>query len=188
MSAHLKAFVAVLLASAVIAAIFFVFFYKPIPEVQGPSIDLVDQMRAQGIPELKALDLKGQDFKFSPLKGKIRIVNFWASWCEPCIEEVPSLMTLIQQLDGQVELIAISGDSEIGEIMSFLKSFPKLQGPHITLLWDKDKSMVQKFGVERLPETFIVGRDGKLVKKVVGSVRWDHPESIKYFKELIQTQ
>ena len=97
-------------------------------------------------------------------------------------------MTLIQQLDGQVELIAISGDSEVGEIMSFLKSFPKLQGPHITLLWDEDKSMVQKFGVERLPETFIVGRDGKLVKKVVGSVRWDHPESVKYFKELIQAQ
>ena len=156
MSAHLKALVAVFFASAVFAGIFFIFFYKPVPEVQGPSIDLVEQMRVQGIPDLKAVDLQGKDFDFAPLKGKIRIINFWASWCEPCIEEVPSLMALIQQLNGQVELVAISGDSDTTEITSFLKSFPKLQGPHITLLWDKDKSMVQKFGVERLPETFIV--------------------------------
>ncbi len=185
MSAHLKALIGVLLACAVIAGIFFAFFYEKEPAEQGPSIDLVEKMRTQSIPEMEAQDLNGKDFDFTPLKGKILIINFWASWCAPCIEEVPSLVALIAQLNGQVELVAISGDSEIGEITSFLKSFPSLQGPNITLLWDQNKVMVKRFGVERLPETFIVGRDLKLVKKVVGSVSWDHPESVTYFKELI---
>ncbi len=186
MSAHLKALFGVLLAGAILAGIFFAFLYKPKSEEAAPSIDLVEQMRVSGIPEIKAQDLTGKEFDISAFKGKILIVNFWASWCEPCVEEVPSLMSLVKQLDGQVELIAISGDSDKAEIMSFLKSFPGLQGAHITLLWDQDKSLVKNFGIERLPETFIVGRDGKLVKKVVGSVRWDHQESVTYFKELIK--
>ncbi len=187
MSAHLKALFGVLLAGAIFAGIYFASVHKAESEVPAPSMDLVEQMRASGIPEIKAPDLSGKAFEGSIFKGKILIVNFWASWCEPCIEEVPSLMSLVRQLDGQAELIAISGDSDKAEIMSFLKSFPGLQGPHITLLWDQDKSLVKKFGIERLPETFIAGRDGKLVKKVVGSVRWDHAESVSYFKELIQT-
>ena len=186
MSAHLKALMGVLLAGVILAGVFFAFFYKAQPEVQGPSIDLVEQMRLKGIPEIQASDLAGKKFDLGPLKGKILIVNFWASWCEPCIEEVPSLVSLVKQLGGQVELIAISGDSDKAEITSFLKSFPGLQGPYITLLWDQDKSLVQKFGIERLPETFIVGRDLKLVKKVVGSVHWDNADSVSYFKELIK--
>ncbi len=185
MSAHLKALMGVLLTCVVSAGIFFAFFYEKEPTAEGPSIDLVEQMRARSIPDIEVQDLNGKDFDITPLKGKILIINFWASWCEPCIEEVPSLVALIGQMNGQVELVAISGDSEIGEITSFLKSFPSLQGPNITLLWDQNKVMVKRFGVERLPETFIVGRDLKLVKKVVGSVRWDHPESVTYFKELV---
>ncbi len=186
MSAHLKALLGVLAAGLILVGVYFSFFYKARPEPQGLSIDLVEQMRAQGIPDFKITDLAGKDFDLTPLKGKILIINFWASWCEPCIEEVPSLISLVKKLDGQVELLAISGDSDKGEIVSFLKSFPDLQGDHMTLLWDQDKSVVKKFGVERLPETFIVGRDLKLVKKVVGSVRWDHAESVNFFQDLIK--
>ena len=186
MSAHLKALFGVLLAGVILAGVFFYFFYKPQPEQQVSSIDLVEKMKEQGLPEIQIPDLSGKTFDLESLKGKILIVNFWASWCEPCIEEVPSLVSLVKQLDGQVELIAISGDSDKTEILSFLKSFSSLKGPNISLLWDENKMAVKAFGVERLPETFIVGRDFKLIKKVVGSVRWDHSESVNFFKDLIK--
>jgi cytochrome c biogenesis protein CcmG/thiol:disulfide interchange protein DsbE len=185
LSAHLKAIFGVLVTLCILGAVFF-FFNRPAKVVEGPSVvDRVEKMKLEGVPLFTSHDLAGHEFNLESQKGKTLIVNFWASWCEPCVEEVPSLIALIKKLDGKVELIAVSGDSDKVEIESFLKSFPELRGPHISILWDQDKSIVQNYGVERLPETFIVGPDLKLIKKVVGSVHWDQPDSVNYFEQLV---
>lgn len=185
MAAHLKALLGVTLAILLVATAFF-FLNKPVVEVEGPPLDIIEEMKIKGVPKFKSQDLDGQGFDLENLKGKILIINFWASWCEPCVEEVPSLVSLVSKLKGKAQLIAISGDSDRKEVDSFLKAFPELKNENISLIWDEDKSLMKSYAVGRLPETFIVNQNFRLVKKVVGSVRWDHPESISYFEHLIQ--
>lgn len=182
MAAHFKALLGVVLATLILAGAFFA-FYKP-PTTQGPAISLVDKFKSEGVPPLKGATLDGVKVNLEQFKGKSIIINFWASWCEPCIEEVPSLIRLIQKTKGDVVLLAISADSARSEIEAFVKSFPGLKTENIYLLWDDQKDFMRNYGVERLPESFIVGKDLKLIRKVVGSINWDHPDTIDFFKGL----
>lgn len=151
--------------------------------VQGVAI--IDQMESNGVPGLSAVDIKGNNFSLDSMKGQVKIVNFWASWCGPCVEEFPSMIRLIKAMNGQVKLVAISGDESEDEMKIFLKSFPETENPNITVIWDKESKLSQSYNVDRLPESFIVGKDGKLVKKVVGSIDWGNKDSQGYFRELV---
>jgi thiol-disulfide isomerase/thioredoxin len=186
MSAHLKALISVLILAALLVGVGFWYQNRQAPVAEGPQINLLDKMKTEGVPVFKMQTLNGSTVDLEEFKNQVVIINFWASWCEPCVEEVPSLISLIEKLDGQVKLIAISGDSGKEEIVPFIKSFPGLNQKNISVIWDDQRTAMKQYGVERLPETFIVGKDLKLVKKVVGAVHWDHPESIQYFKNLIQ--
>jgi thiol-disulfide isomerase/thioredoxin len=113
-------------------------------------------------------------------------VNFWASWCGPCIEEVPSLIKLLKTFPNELELIAISGDSNQADIDSFMKSFPEMKTlPNIHVVWDADKSLAQKYQIFRLPESFLLDKDLKLIKKISGTIDWHTEDAIAYIKQVI---
>ena len=184
MAKYLKA----LLASLVVGLLFTYAFNEWRKATQPKSVQgvaIIDQMEANGVPGLSGVDIKGKVFSLDSMKGQIKIVNFWASWCGPCVEEFPSMIKLVKAMGGQVKLVAISGDDSEAEMKIFLKSFPDTEDPNITIIWDKESKMSQTYNVDRLPESFIVGKDGKLVKKVVGSIDWGSADSQGYFKELI---
>ncbi len=151
------------------------------------AVNLIEQMEVLGIPEFQAKSLDGVEVSSKSFSNKIVVLNFWASWCAPCLEEFPSLIKAINRLNGEAILLALSQDSEIEDIQSFIKAYPGLQNsPNIIVLTDFDHSIAQKFKADRLPESYIFGKDGKLKKKIVGTIDWSTEDAEKYLDNLIK--
>lgn len=150
-----------------------------------PTFELIKELEEKGLHNFSFTDLDGVKTEVDSFAGQVVIVNFWASWCAPCIEEVPSLIKLVEHFKGRVKLVAVSGDSELKDIEVFMKSFPELKRQNIYVVFDQDKSIMQKFGVSRLPESLIFGTSLKLEKKIVGTIDWYNPDSIAYTEELL---
>jgi len=117
-------------------------------------------------------------------KDKIVILNFWASWCEPCAEEFPSMVKLLNEFPQDIVILAISNDSTKSDIETFSKAFGLLGVDGMHLLWDKDLKAARAFEVGKLPESYIFGRDGKLLRKIVGTRDWANDDARTYFKVL----
>ena len=159
-----------------------------LPVNQSPShFKLIDDMEKNGVPDFELPRVIGEgSVKLSAERAKsIVIVNFWASWCNPCVEEFPSMMKMIDELHGDVKIIAITSEESRTDIDSFLKAFG-LPKENFEVVWDKDKSVMQKFGVEQVPESFIVGKNGKLLRKIAGTENWSTPDAIAFFKDLFE--
>lgn len=118
----------------------------------------------------------------------VKIVNFWASWCEPCVEEFSSFARLVRELDGEVSFVGVSEDKTYDEAAEFLKAFSSdFKGlKNIYFGFDKDKFFSGKYGILALPETFLVDSKGKLIRRVSGFEKWDSPSAVEYFKALVQ--
>ena len=146
----------------------------------------LDDMETKGADRFDLPTLSGKSISLSQFQGKIVILNFWASWCEPCVTEFPSMVKLINHFSGDVVMLAVSNDSSQEEISSFLNSFgQEVKSPHLTILWDKDRKVANQYQVHRLPETFILGKDLKLIRKVVGLADWYNKDTLSFFQNLI---
>lgn len=131
--------------------------------------------------DLKLVD--GKILKPSDIQNKIVIVNFWASWCAPCVEEVPSLIELTKKSKDLI-VLAISGDSKQEELMAFMKSFPGFNKEPFYQVWDNNSDFLKDFNIVKLPESYIFNRKGEMVKRVSGTINWNTPDSEEYFKSL----
>ncbi len=131
--------------------------------------------------------LSGEIYLLEKDLKPIKIINFWASWCKPCVEEFSSFARLIKQLNNQVSFIGINEDKTVDTAKEFLKAFStdfkNLKGTYFG--FDQDKTLLKKYGVLALPESFLVDPHGKLIQRVSGFENWDTPEAIKYFKNLL---
>jgi len=112
-------------------------------------------------------------------RPRIRIVNFWATWCAPCREEMPSLQALSAMLDaGHYEVIGVSVDRDLNLVREYMLkygiSFRQLSDPGMALA-------ASRLGVEAYPETFLLDEQGVVVNRVVGSQRWTDPAFIESF-------
>ena|SRR5687768_8121725 len=151
-----------------------------------PSVERLKNMETQGLPEFSSKTWTGRTFDLREYKGQVVILNFWASWCPPCIEEIPSLIKLVDHFKGRIRLVAVSGDSEKKDIEVFLKSFPTLLNPNVDIIWDQDRNLMKLFGVQTLPESFVTDTRLKLTKKIAGTINWYTPDSISYVNELLK--
>ena len=158
-----------------------------LPVNQSPAgFQLIKQMENDGVPDVALSRLDGTSLKLSDLRGKIVIVNFWASWCNPCVEEFPSLVKLVTQFKNDVVVLAVSEDETREDMTAFMKAM-KLPAPGIEIVWDEKKESMKTYGVEKIPETFLVDRNGKLIRKVLGIENWANEDAIQYFKMLTST-
>lgn len=185
MKSHLKALGIVIVIGVIGAVLFNHFVLSNLHEDTG-SQKSVELMEKDGVPDFTGKTLDGKSYQLSAMKGKVVIVNFWASWCSPCIEEVPSLIKLVNEMKGDVQLVAVSEDSSVQDIEVFLKSFPELRHKDIQIIWDGDHSLMKQFDAARLPESLVADKQMKLAKKVIGSINWSAPEAISYMKTLVQ--
>lgn len=159
---------------------FFVSSAKPIdPLASGKSPQMTTAL------PFTLRDLNGAILEPSQFKDKVLIVNFWASWCGPCIEEFPSLLKLIEAYKDKVVLLAISGDNDESAIHGFLKNY-KLEGLPIRVAWDYDGSVAKLYQTYKLPESYIFKRQNVFYRKIEGVKNWHSPAFIKTFESLVQ--
>ena len=118
-------------------------------------------------------------FKAEP--GHFVVVNFWATWCGPCIQGTPSLFRLASDHKDKITLASVSIDSGLTEVKKFLSLYPASQAANVFIIHDRGKVLAEKFGVNRYPETFIFSDKGNLVRHIPGAVDWSQPEFQQIF-------
>ncbi len=146
----------------------------------------LNEMEKSGVPDFTLKNLGGEDITLSAYKGKVVIVNFWASWCEPCVKEFPSLIRLLNQYPKEVVLLAVSADYTLEDLVGFTKAFKVSDVSNFIVMWDSKKKVAELFGTEVLPESYIIDKDGQLVRKVAGVEEWDSPMALQFFRQLIK--
>ena len=126
----------------------------------------------------------GSTLKLSDLKGKVVLLNFWATWCPPCRAEMPSMMKLNSFMAGKpFKMVAISID-EGGK--PDIDSFFKESGFFLPTYLDENGASSKSYGVTGVPETFIIDKQGLLVKKIIGGFAWDSPEAVSFIEGLMK--
>lgn len=124
----------------------------------------------QKAPDFVLEDLKGGSVSLGELRGKVVFLHFWATWCPPCLVELPGLQRFVGGLDkGQYALLAVCVDNERpARIGDFLKSW----GAEIPVYLDPGGSLARRFGTIRFPETYILDHEGSVCRKVIGAGDW----------------
>jgi peroxiredoxin len=133
-------------------------------------------------PDFQLEDTKGNRVALSDLRGKVVMVNFWATWCPPCKEEMPSMEQLNKIMAGEdfVRLAINTEKNGRSLVPDFLK-----KNPHdFTVLYDDEGTVQQEYGVYRFPESFVIRKDGTIDQKVIGAINWSSPETVSYFRNL----
>jgi thiol-disulfide isomerase/thioredoxin len=135
----------------------------------------------QPAPALKLVDIDGKAHDLAALKGKVVVVNFWATWCPPCRREMPALERLRLALPDVVVLAV-----DVGEDADTVFAFSGTQepAPEFALLLDQDSAAMQAWRVKGLPSTFVVAPDGSLAYRAVGGREFDHPEVLAQLRRL----
>lgn len=150
------------------------------------AIETLNKMREEGAFDFELTpltsDLPETAKKLSDFKGQIILLNFWASWCEPCIKEFPDMIGLVEKRP-DVKIIAVNRDTKKEDAIKFIESFPEAKGK-IHFFWDPQGEMTSLYGTEVLPESYLIGRDFKVLKKIIGIEDWDAPHVLKYLDTL----
>lgn len=174
---ELKRNINTVLVLAFIAGLLFL-FARPDYRQGEPSL--------RGTPEKDfPLILNGHATRLSDLKGKVVLLNFWATWCPPCVDEAPSLNALqkrIAPLGGTV--LGVSVDDDEQAYQQFIKNY-QLAFPTFR---DTTKQIPLMYGTTMYPDTYIIDRQGKLDRKIVGPQDWSNPEMTQYLDKLLSAK
>ena len=143
----------------------------------------------QGEPSLAGSTAKpfsfvenGKQMQLSDLRGKVVVLNFWATWCPPCVEETPSLIALQREIapKGGV-VLGISVDDDAQAYTQFVQA----NGINYPTYRDPSAEIAASYGTSMYPDTYIIDRHGKIARKLVGAQDWTSPDMTAYFKSLL---
>jgi peroxiredoxin len=134
-------------------------------------------------PDFTFSDLNGVKVSLAAYRGKVVMVNIWATWCPPCRQEMPSMQRLYEKFKGEnFEILAVSIDSEGREAVA-----PFMRKMNLTFpaLLDPGETIRPLYGITGVPESFIIDKKGIVVEKIIGPANWATPEVFLFFKDLI---
>ena len=132
---------------------------------------------------IELIDTNGNVFIKSDYKERVTIINFWATWCPPCIEEIPSLNRLKEKLKKlPIDLISINYAEDLATIKTFMKNV----NVEFPVLLDQNGVFAQQWNVITYPSTFIIDKKGKIIYGVNAAIEWDNPEVINKIKQLVR--
>jgi peroxiredoxin len=167
----------VILAGSII--VFFLWYVSFINRSHKPLVLVGDPAPVFAFP-----GLDGKMVSLADYKGKVVLLNIWATWCPPCREEMPSMEKLYQQLKGEdFEILAVSVDaSGARAVAPFMKEY----GLSFPALLDPGGTIQNLYGTTGLPESFIIGRTGTIEKIVIGGADWSSPGAVRFIRNLLQ--
>jgi len=134
-------------------------------------------------PAISFADTSGHSVELSELQGKLVIVNLWATWCGPCLREMPSLERLQSRLGERVAVLAVSEDR--GGNKSVEPFIAKLGLKSVKIYIDPKSEVGHAFGVRGLPTSFLIDREGKVLGRVEGAAEWDSPKILGILEPLL---
>lgn len=144
-------------------------------------------------PEVNATDLNGRPVRLSQLRGQVVLLNIWATWCGPCQQEMPSMQRLFDSLKGEgLRIVAVSVDARPGtpdesgrpggDVAAFTREF----GLSFDVWQDPSGAVSRDYRTTGIPESFLVDKRGKIVKKVIGALEWDDPATVALIRRLLR--
>jgi len=154
-------------------------------------LELANKLRpaitAEGALDTPFFNAAEEEITLASLKGRGVILNFWATWCAPCVREMPALDRLSAQLaNSGVEVIAVSEDRKaLKKVQPF---FDANDIKNLGVFYDVKGHLSRKLGVEGLPTTILLGADGQIKGRVLGVLEWDSPEIVNYLQQALTTQ
>ena len=135
-------------------------------------------------PDFTFPDLDGKIVSLADFRGKVVLLNIWATWCAPCVEEMPSMEKLYRTLkDKGLEILAVSIDETGADAVRPFMIRHRLSFPALTDTSGTIKNLYQTTGV---PESFIIDKEGIIAEKVIGARNWASPAVIRFIRDLIQ--
>jgi len=133
-------------------------------------------------PALELKDLEGRVHRLADYRGRVILINFWATWCGPCRDEMPSIQRLKEKLAGRpFAVLAVNLDEPESRIRNFLSQM-KLD---LTVLLDPERKVARAWDARILPASFVVGPDGRIRYSLVGEINWDHELIVSRISELL---
>jgi len=148
----------------------------PVPTpTLGPEVTVPTKPAESDIPEVGAiapgftlLDLSGAEVQLSDYRGKVLLLNFWATWCPPCQQEIPMFIKVYEEMkDQDFVVLAVS----IGEGKEKVSGFVSEKGMTFPVLLDSSKGVARRYLVRAIPTSVVIGRDGVVQRIVVGMMR-----------------
>jgi peroxiredoxin len=140
---------------------------SPSPKLQGLA------------PDFELADAAGKRWSLHALRGRPVLVSFWATWCPPCVQEMPSLEALARRLDDRATVLAVSVDENWDAIRKF---FP--HGTPLTVLLDPSREVPASFGTSQFPESFLVDPSGHVRYAFINQRNWSLPEAAACIEDL----
>lgn len=135
-------------------------------------------------PDFTAADLAtGDPVTLASYRGQVVLLNVWATWCEPCRVEMPSMERLHQELGPQgLKIVAVSIDEAGPDVV---REFQREYGLTFQILHDRSRAIERIYQTTGVPESFVLNREGRIMKKVIGAVDWDSPVNKDLIRRLL---
>lgn len=149
---------------------------------EAAPLTRLDERKAA--PELRLKDLDGKMQDLAHLRGKVVLVNFWATWCPPCRREMPSMQRLYQNLPKEhFEILAVNVGEDEDTVFAFTGTLDP--APTFPLLLDQDSRMLKKWPVKGLPTSFVIDKQGGMALRAVGGRDFDNAAIASQLRALI---
>ena len=173
--------IAVLALTAGLLAWRFKVSAAPPAEPKNPLMLDEPKMAVQAL-DFTAVNLSGKTVKLTDYRGSVVVLNFWATWCVPCLEEMPALDRLGRTLSGRkFRVLAV----DLQETTEKVQEFAKTHRFGFDLLLDTAGEISSHYGVTRIPVTYVLDQRGTIVSRAIGPRAWDSPDGLAYFESLI---
>lgn len=135
-------------------------------------------------PDFSLPDMDGELHVLSDYRGKVVLVNFWATWCPPCRREMPALERLYQALgDEPFAVLAVNQWEDPDHVFAYMGELNVF--PSFPILFDPESTVSAEFGVKGLPTSFLLDKQGRVAFRAVGGRAFDHPEVVQTIRQLL---
>jgi peroxiredoxin len=143
--------------------------------------ELTPPEQSRAAPDFSYQDMDGNSHTLADYQGKVVVINFWATWCPPCIKEMPSLQTAWEQLrEDDIPVLGVN----LGDSKEAIAGFLELTPVEFPLLLDENMDSMAQWSLKGLPTTHILNGDGQIAFTVLGDREWHTPEILQQIRSL----